>query len=164
MTYVGGLNLNLYETTFIVDSMLRSDDISNLRDRVTGFISNNGGEIVKLEEWGKRRLAYEINKKQYGYYVHIRFSAPPALPRLLENEYKLNESVLRYLTVRVDPRALKQEKLDQEKQQKLRETSAAEERQREEAAAAAAAAAAIADSDELPENEVEPQADPASSE
>lgn len=99
--------MRVYETTIVIDSTMKADDIRHLRDKTVNFISNHGGNIVKLEEWGKRRLAYEINKKQYGFYLHIRFSAPQAVPVLLEREYRLNESVLRYLTVKLDRRALK---------------------------------------------------------
>ena len=105
----------LYETTIVVDSMLKPDDVKGLRDRVSNFISNNGGEIVKVEEWGKRRLAYEIKKKQYGFYIHLRFNAPAGILVLLEKEYRLNESVLRYLTIRVDKRALKKEQQEHQK-------------------------------------------------
>lgn len=106
--------MTLYETTVVIDSMLKPDDIKNLRERFTNFISNNGGEIVKSEEWGKRRLAYEIKKKQYGFYFHIRFSAPHAFLHLLEKEYRLNEAILRHLTVKLDKRALQKE--EQERQ------------------------------------------------
>jgi small subunit ribosomal protein S6 len=109
--------LALYETTIVVDSMLKPDDVKGLRDRISNFISNNGGEIVKAEEWGKRRLSYEIKKKQYGFYIHMRFNAPPGVLVLLEKEYRLNESVLRYLTIRVDKRALKKEEQDRQKPQ-----------------------------------------------
>lgn len=107
--------MTLYETTVVFDSMLKPDDLKNLRDRLTNFISNNGGEIVKVEEWGKRRMAYEIKKKQYGFYVYTRFSAPPAFLHLLEKEYRLNESILRYLTVKLDKRALLREELERQK-------------------------------------------------
>ena len=107
----------LYETTVVVDYMLKPDDVKGLRDRITSFISNNGGEIVKSEDWGKRRLAYEINKKQYGFYLHLRFQAPAGILVLLEKEYRLNESVLRYLTIKVDKRALKKEEQDRLKPQ-----------------------------------------------
>jgi small subunit ribosomal protein S6 len=99
--------LTPYETTVVIDSTLKADDIRNLRDKITNFISNHGGSITKIDEWGKRRLAYEIKKKQYGYYINIQFSAPAAVPGLLEREYRLNESVLRYLTAKIDKRALK---------------------------------------------------------
>lgn len=107
----------LYETTILVDSMLKPDDVKGLRDRITNFISNNGGEVVKVDEWGKRRLAYEIKKKQYGFYIHMRFNAPSGVLVLLEKEYRLNESVLRYLTIKVDKRALKKEEIERQKPQ-----------------------------------------------
>jgi small subunit ribosomal protein S6 len=78
-------------------------------DKFSNFISNHGGNIVKVDEWGKRRLAYEIKKKQYGYYVNIRFSAPTAVSTLLAREYRLNESVLRYLNITVDPLVIRSE-------------------------------------------------------
>jgi small subunit ribosomal protein S6 len=101
--------LRLYETTLVIDSLLKSDDIERTIRNLKEFISNNGGEVVRVEEWGKRRLAYEIEKKQYGYYVYIRFQAPPNLPKLLEREYRLNDNILRYLTVLVDPKLLLKE-------------------------------------------------------
>lgn len=99
----------LYETTVVADSLLKPDDLRDLREKIAGFLSNHGGEVQKAEEWGKRRLAYEIAKKQYGYYVHFRFTAPEAVIGLLEREYRLNESILRFLTIRVDKLALQHE-------------------------------------------------------
>jgi small subunit ribosomal protein S6 len=94
-----------YETTVVIDSFAKDDDIKNLTTKLQNFIKNNGGQIDSLEEWGKKRLAYEINRKQYGNYVHILFSGPGALPELLEREYRLEESILRYLTIIADPRS-----------------------------------------------------------
>ena len=110
--------MQLYETTVVIDSMLKPDDVRGLKDRIANFISNNGGEVLRIEEWGKRRLAYEIQKKQYGLYLYMRFSSPPAIPALLEKEYRLNEAILRFLTVKVDPRALKKEEHDRQKAQR----------------------------------------------
>lgn len=107
--------MQLYETTVIIDSALRAEDLKNLSEHITTFISNNGGEVVRVEEWGKRRLAYEVKKKQYGYYLHLRFQAPPALIALLEKEYRLNESILRYLTIKIDARALKREERERQR-------------------------------------------------
>jgi small subunit ribosomal protein S6 len=99
----------LYETTVVADSLMKSDDLRDLREKIASFISNHGGQVQKAEEWGKRRLAYEIAKKQYGYYLHFRFTAPEAVLALLEREYRLNESVLRFLTIRVEKLALQHE-------------------------------------------------------
>lgn len=101
--------MNLYETTVVADSLMKPDDLRDLREKIASFISNNGGEVQKAEEWGKRRLAYEIAKKQYGYYLHFRFTAPEAIIALLEREYRLNEAVLRFLTIRVEKLALQHE-------------------------------------------------------
>lgn len=101
--------MQLYETTVVVDSLLKADDLRDLREKTASFISNHGGNVQKVEEWGKRRLAYEIGKKQYGYYLHMRFTAPEAVIALLEREYRLNESILRFLTIRVDKLALQHE-------------------------------------------------------
>lgn len=111
--------MKLYETTVVIDSTLKADEVRSQNDKIVNFISNHGGNIVKVDDWGKRRLAYEIKKKQYGFYLQVRFSGPEALPLLLEREYRLNESVLRYLTVKVDPLALKEE-------QKAKEAAAVE--------------------------------------
>jgi len=115
--------LKLYETTILLDSTLKSDEMRNLIDKIVNFISNHGGNIVKVDEWGKRRLAYEINKKQYGYYVNIRFSGPAALCGLLEREYRLIDSVLRHLTAKIDPLVLKSE----EEKDRVRRAEAGEE-------------------------------------
>ncbi len=101
--------MRLYETTVVIDSMLKADEIRNQNDKIVNFISNHGGNIVKVEDWGKRRMAYEIKRKQYGFYLNVRFSGPEALPLLLEREYRLNESVLRHLTVKIDPLVMKSE-------------------------------------------------------
>jgi small subunit ribosomal protein S6 len=88
---------------------LKTNEVHSLSDKITNFISNHGGKIEKVEDWGKRRLAYEIKKKQYGFYLNVRFSGPESLPPLLEREYRLNESVLRSLTAKIDPLVLKSE-------------------------------------------------------
>lgn len=94
-----------YETTFIIDSLIKNEEIEGIITKVEKFISNNGGTVESIERWGKRRLAYEIKKRQYGFYVHVIYEAPNKLNKLLDREYQLDENVLRYLTLVVDPRA-----------------------------------------------------------
>ncbi|MFQ5602783.1 MAG: 30S ribosomal protein S6 [bacterium] len=95
-----------YETTIVFDSFLKDEDMQNLTTKIQNFIKNNGGQIQEIEEWGKKRLAYEINRKQYGNYYHILFTGQSSLPELLEREFRLEESILRYLTIKSDPKAL----------------------------------------------------------
>ena len=98
-----------YETTFIIDSLLKNEEIEGIISKYERFISANGGEIVRIDRWGKKRLAFEINKRQYGYYVYIRYSGPPTVVKPLEREFRLNESILRYLSIRLDSKMLKHE-------------------------------------------------------
>ena len=98
--------MQVYETTIVIDSLQKGEDIQNTLTNIENFIKNNGGTILKKEEWGKKRLAYEINRKQYGNYFHILFEGQSGLPTLLEREYRLVESILRYLTVRTESQHL----------------------------------------------------------
>lgn len=96
-----------YETIFVIDSLLKSEEIDNIINKYERFISANGGKIAAIERWGKKRLAYEIKKRQYGYYVLIRFDGPPTMIKPLEREYRLNESLLRFKTLVMPKAALK---------------------------------------------------------
>ena len=97
----------MYETIFVVDSLLKSEEIDSIVTKYERFISANGGKIDATERWGKKRLAYEIKKRQYGYYVLIRFDGPPTMIKPLEREYRLNESLLRFKTLAMQQIALK---------------------------------------------------------
>ncbi|MBN1560754.1 30S ribosomal protein S6 [candidate division KSB1 bacterium] len=94
-----------YETIFIIDSLLKSEEIDNIINKYERFLSANGGQIETIERWGKKRLAYEIKKRQYGYYVAIHFDGPPTMIKALEREYRLNESLLRFKTLAMPKRA-----------------------------------------------------------
>jgi small subunit ribosomal protein S6 len=107
--------LKQYETTFIVDSHLSGEQIDEAIEKVTKFIEKNGGNIKYVDRWGKRRLAYEIAKKQYGYYVHIRFEVEGSNINSLEREFKLDDSIIRYLTVLVPRIVIKEENKHKQK-------------------------------------------------
>ena len=98
-----------YETTFIVDAHLSNEQIESAINKYTKFIGDKGGSIKLTDRWGKRRLAYEISKKQYGYYVNLRFDADGDLVQTLEREYKLDDAIIRYLTLRVPKAVVKKE-------------------------------------------------------
>jgi small subunit ribosomal protein S6 len=92
--------MNMYETIFILDSLLAPEEIDKIIDRVKEIIESNGGKILTVEKWGKRRLAYEIQKKQYGFYIAIEFEGEGPIPNSLEREYNFNDKILRFLTYR----------------------------------------------------------------
>jgi small subunit ribosomal protein S6 len=89
-----------YESIFILDSLLAPEEIDKLVNRIKEIVESNGGKILTVDKWGKRRLAYEIQKKQYGFYVAVEFEGEGPIPNSLEHEYNFNDKILRYLTYR----------------------------------------------------------------
>ncbi len=97
----------IYETIFILDSLMQTKEIDSAIERFSEILKSKGCKIRKEERWGKRRMAYEIQKKQYGFYGSIEFEGEGDVIRELENEYNFNDKVLRYLTYRYDKSKLK---------------------------------------------------------
>ena len=97
----------VYETTVIANAALEDNDIDTLISKITNYIENHGGEIVDVNKWGRRRLAYPINKKYNGFYVHLIFNAMPNAIPILERFLVLEDTVLRHLTL-VLPENLRQ--------------------------------------------------------
>ena len=108
--------MNYYENTFILDAQLPDEVIHGKVSEIQKVVSANAGEVLHVEEWGNRRLAYEISKKTQGYYVFMQLSAPPEGIRELERALGLDESVLRYLTILIEKEALKENPTDQPEQ------------------------------------------------
>ncbi len=97
----------IYESIVILDSLMPPKDIEAAVERFSSIITANKGKIRKVEKWGKKRLAYEIQKKQYGFYVSIEFEGEGDIAKELQNDYNYNDKVLRYLTYRFDKYKLK---------------------------------------------------------
>lgn len=95
-----------YESTIIVNASLDDAQIEAVIGRVQDTITKNGGTISALDKWGRKRLAFSINKKTNGFYVNIEFTGPGSLIGLLERSYQLDEMVLRYLTIKLDKKAI----------------------------------------------------------
>lgn len=98
---------NQYELTFIVSGVLSDDRTQKAIQSVTDFISDNGGEILEVDEWGSQRLAYEIDKKRSGYYTTVYFKAPGSLIPRMERTMTINDDILRYLTLHMEPEMLR---------------------------------------------------------
>ena len=106
--------MTMYETIFILDSLLTPEEIDKTVDRIKEVIESDNGKVLTIDKWGKRRLAYEIQKKQYGFYVAIEFEAEGNLPLVLQNEYNFNDKILRYLTYRFTKNKIKAHRKEQE--------------------------------------------------
>ena len=96
-----------YETTFIVNASLEDSKVDVLAAHVQDVITRNGGEILAINRWGRKRLAYTIQKKNNGFYINIEFVAPGSTIPQLERSFQLDESVLRFLIIQIDKRAQK---------------------------------------------------------
>ena len=93
--------MNNYELIYIIDAGVEEAARKNLIEKFNGIITANGGEVGKVEEWGKRRLAYTIDYKTEGYYVYVTFSGSPTLPRELSRNLGINESIIRSQVVKI---------------------------------------------------------------
>lgn len=88
-----------YETCLVLSVHLEDGEIEKEIQNVQDQITSRGGQIVFVDRWGKRRLAYEIDRQHEGYYVLIRFLSGTEVPSELERRYRINERLLRHLTV-----------------------------------------------------------------
>jgi len=91
-----------YELLYIIDTSLEEEPRKELIERYIALIGTHGGKVDKVEEWGKRRLAYLVDDKPEGFYVLVNFSAEPTFPRELERVMEIDENVMRYLVTRVE--------------------------------------------------------------
>jgi small subunit ribosomal protein S6 len=91
----------LYENVFIARQDVSGAQVDALADTFTQLVADNGGEVRKREYWGLRNLAYRMRKNRKGHYVLLHLSAPPAAVAELERTMRINEDVIRYLTIRV---------------------------------------------------------------
>ena len=90
-----------YEALYILRPDMTDEDYTAAVEKFNALIQANGGEVVKTDVWGKRKLAYEIEKLREGYYVLVTFKAEPELPQELERNFRITDSVLRYLVTRL---------------------------------------------------------------
>ncbi len=91
-----------YELALVVNAKLEDDARAAVVERAKEYITRFGGTIGEIEEWGKQRLAYEIQKMREGYYYFIPFEAEPEAPFELESQIRIMDNVLRFLVVKKD--------------------------------------------------------------
>jgi small subunit ribosomal protein S6 len=94
--------MNHYETIYIVNPTLDDDSLKEAIDKFSDLIKKLKGSIVKVNEWGKRKLAYELKRFDKGYYVVLDFCALPKMVTELERNLKLDDRILKYITVKID--------------------------------------------------------------
>lgn len=91
-----------YELSLVfLSSLSEEEKVANL-EKVKELITRFGGEVTNVDDWGRRKLAYEINKQKEGFYYFIQFNAETSTPAEVESRLRITETVLRYLIVRLD--------------------------------------------------------------
>ena len=98
--------MNHYETVFILNPVLSEDQIKETVKKYEDFLVSNGAEMVSKENWGLKKLAYPIQHKKSGFYHLFEFKAPGEVINPLEVEFRREERMMRYLTVRLDKHAI----------------------------------------------------------
>src|SRR5512146_1865104 len=93
-----------YETIFILDPDLEEEQAQSAIEKAKGIIAQANGEILKVEDWGKRKLAYEVKKKPKGHYILIHFLGAPALLSELERNFRVMDAVIKFQSVRLGER------------------------------------------------------------
>ena len=150
--------MNQYEVMYVIDTALEEQARTDLINRFSGLVEANGGQVDRVDEWGKRRQAYAINYKTEGYYVLMYIKAPADLPKELERNFQISDKILRSLIIRYEGEVpAKREPL---KPYVAREAAPAEAEAEAPAAPAAAPEAPVAEEapaadDETPESEAE---------
>ena len=94
--------MNKYELALVFAPGLDEEGFRNAMEKVKELLERFGASILKIDEWGKRRLAYEINKINEGYYVFINFESEAGAPADIENRLRISEDIIRYLIIRID--------------------------------------------------------------
>ena len=92
--------MNQYETVFILTPVLSDQQMKEAVDKYQAYLTENGAEIINVENWGLKKLAYNIEKKSTGFYAMIEYKADPQLIAKYELQMRRDERVLRYLTVK----------------------------------------------------------------
>lgn len=91
--------MNKYELAVVLSSAISDEERAAALEKVQDFIVRDGGTVLGVDDWGKKKLAYEIQKMSEGYYSFIRFEAEPSVPAQVEENVRLMEQVLRFLCI-----------------------------------------------------------------
>ena len=123
-----------YERTFICSPELDSTKVEEMVAKVSKIIETSGGTIKNLQQLGKKKLAYNIKKFREGNYVYVDFESNGSVVLSLENFFKVNDDVIRFLTVKVEPKkkVVKKTKAVEKKQETVAATEAPVEEKKEE--------------------------------
>ena len=105
------MNKNYYEFTYIVNPVLEEEQYKEAVEKVNKLFTDNGAEIEEVDEWGLRKLSYQIDKKNTGYYVNMYLTAPVDAINIVERNLRIDDHFMRYLTLKFDAKMLRHREL-----------------------------------------------------
>ena len=94
--------MHIYESIFIINPNLSDEETAGVIKKMQDVVAGQGGEMLKFEDWGKKKLAYEIKKHKRGHYAFFQFKSAPAVVSELERTYKMTDSVIKFITVKLE--------------------------------------------------------------
>ena len=92
--------MNKYELVLVVNAKIEDDARAAVVDKAKAYVERFGGTVTEVEDWGKKKLAYEIQKMSEGYYYFIQFEAATEVPAAVEQDVRIMDNVLRFLCVK----------------------------------------------------------------
>ncbi len=92
--------MSKYELALVVNAKIEDEARAAVVEKAKGYIARYGGNVTEVEEWGKKRLAYEVQKMREGFYYFIQFEAEPTCPAEVERHVRIMDNVMRYLIVK----------------------------------------------------------------
>ncbi len=91
-----------YESIFIVRPSLTDEETDKVVEKVKGVLQRTGASVVKQENWGKKRLAYEVRRERKGTYIYLNFTSPGDTVAELERSYRIEDAVIKFMTIKLE--------------------------------------------------------------
>ena len=110
--------MRVYENLFIVKPDATEEEIDHFVDQMSKSVANGGGTVDKVDKWGKRRLAYRVERHREGYYVLMQFTADPQIVKEFERRLRVSDLVIKFLSVRIDETLKRLEKRRKEREKR----------------------------------------------
>lgn len=100
------VSMNFYEIAVILNPNLSEDEVKSSVEKITNIVTSNGGDMLRVDNWGKRKLAYELNKQKFGLYIFFLFKSPSQTIKKIEDYFKIYDIVIKFLVIRLTKQQL----------------------------------------------------------
>ena len=98
--------MNIYENMVILNAAISDEEADAMINKIRELITNQGGEVLNVDVWGRRKLSYEIKKQKKGLYVLLFYKAPSATIKKLEDFYKVSDAILKFMVIKLDAKQI----------------------------------------------------------